>query len=120
MPSKSPKKPKNPPAFLYPALLVIGMGIAYGSLLINQQFPITLSLASMLSPTGAKVLVGGFRIKHWLVGVIVLVGGILAYFTEDKHSLTKQIGTVLIGIGTLLIIDEPESIIRTITTGQYP
>lgn len=113
-------KLKKPPAFLYPSLLVIGMVIAYGSLLVNQEFQVTLSLASMLSPTGAKVSVGGFRIKHWLVGIIVGFIGILAYFTENKHTPTKAFGIIMTGAGVLLILDEYEAIIRTITTGQYP
>lgn len=106
--------------FLYPSLLVIGMGIAYISLLVNQEFQVTLSLASILSPTGAKVAIGGFRIKHWLVGMIVGVIGIMAYFTEENHNATKAIGMLMAGAGLLLVFDEYEAIIKTITTGQYP
>lgn len=113
-------KPKTPPIFLYPSLLVIGMGVAWVSLLVNQEYQVTLSLASMLSPTGAKVLVGGFRIKHWLVGVIVGVVGVLAYFTENKHTTTKAFGVIMTGAGILLILDEYEAVIKTITTGRYP
>lgn len=96
------------------------MGIAYGSLLINQEFHVTLSLASMLSPTGAKVTVGGFRVKHWVVGAIIGIVGVLAYFIEDKHTTTKAVGMLMIGAGILLVLDEYETIINTITTGQYP
>lgn len=99
--------------------LVVGALIAGLSLMANQQFPGTaLSLASALSPTGAQVSVGGFRVKHWVPGFFLSVCAFMLF--SLKPSLMKQIGLTLFGIGAVLMIDEKEDILRFVTTGAYP
>lgn len=55
---------------------------------------------SLLSPGGGQVVVFGFRIKHWMVGVaLVACGTVLVPFKRLS-------GMFLLGVGAALIVDE--------------
>lgn len=101
-------------------LFILGTGVAYFSLIINQQFSISMNIASILSPTGAQVSVSGFRIKHWVVGVFFVFISTLISSSTKKYDLAKQSSFVMLGIGTMLIIDEYDAVTRFIKTGIYP
>lgn len=101
-------------------LVVIGLCIGWISLSVNQLLPYQFSIASLISPTGAQVTVGGFRIKHWIVGIFLTVFAFLSYITAPKKSLLKSAGLVMVGTGVFLIVDEYEAVIRFLTTGVYP
>ena len=55
------------------------------------------TLQSMLSPSGGQVYIYGFRVKHWMIGIIAIIAG---YLYRGKH------GDFLIGFGSILVIDE--------------
>lgn len=103
-------------------LTLFGIGIALGIALLvfNQYFAISVNIASLLSPTGAQTTLYGLRIKHWVVGMGVCFLGLMMTTSTKKNNLVKQISFIILGIGTLLIIDEYEAVWRFITTGTYP
>lgn len=117
------KKPPSPayPAFLY-SISLIGLGVVVAMVLLflNQQFPIKMNIASLLSPTGAQATIAGLRIKHWLEGVIISILGVALARMETKKPLIKEMGFVLVGLGGFFIFDEYEAVFKTITTGVYP
>lgn len=57
------------------------------------------SWPSLLAPTGAEIVVFGFRIKHWMVGLgLIVCSAALVSF--------KKISAFLFGVGIALILDE--------------
>lgn len=101
-------------------LVIIGMSLSWIALSINQLIPYQFNLASLVSPTGAQVTVAGFRIKHWIVGVILAVLAYITYTLSSKKSPFKTISPVMTGAGIFLVIDEYEAVMKFITTGAYP
>lgn len=101
-------------------LIVVGLVIGWVSLSLNQLFPYQYSIASLVSPTGAQVTLGGFRIKHWVVGIFLSGFAFLSYTTSPKKSLLKQAGLVILGSGIFLVVDEYEAVFRFVSTGAYP
>lgn len=115
------KKEKKAPVYLYVgSLLFLGVVLAWLSLSINQQFPVQLHLASMLSPAGAQVSISGARIKHWLVGVVLSILAVGVYMMNSKKTVFKDVGTVMFGVGFTLVFDEYEDVIHFMATGTYP
>lgn len=103
-------------------LFLFGIGALIGgaSLIFNQYFGVSMTVASLLSPTGAQTTIYGLRIKHWAVGLSLIFLGVIINKSQKKYDIIKQISFVVLGIGFLLMIDEYEAIYNTITTGIYP
>lgn len=104
------------------SILIFGAGavIAYASLILNQQYPVMLSLGSIVSPTGGQATIAGLRIKHWLVGAVLLVFAVALYFKDSKNTLLKHVCIAMAGAGVFLVVDETNSVLCTATTWQYP
>lgn len=103
---------KKPKIFFYYDYFIIGALVTILALILNQQFPITLSIASILTPTGAKLTISGIHIKHWIIGFVILIPSILFMQKSPKVS------SLFSAIGLILIIDEIGDIIKFITTGN--
>lgn len=114
------KKPHNPSIIYYGALILTGFLFAAFMLQVNQLFPIKVHLASLLSPTGAQVTVSGARIKHWVVGIFVLIFGVAVYFKNRTTPWLRDIGVSISSSGQFLILDEYKDVWRFITERQYP
>lgn len=87
-------------------LFIIGGGIASIALLFNQQFHVSISVASLFSPTGARVTVGGVRIKHWMIGVLLMVFALAMVLKSSKSANLKELGVLILGSGAVLFGDE--------------
>ncbi len=94
----------------------IGVMLAVLGLSLNQQFPFQIQLASLLSPTGAQVTLAGWRIKHWLVGFVIIFFSI--FIILDRN--TEKLGIIALGAGTALVVDEWQDILRIMNGGSYP
>jgi hypothetical protein len=79
--------------------LIIGVVIAIISLIIFNSLPPYIVTFSLLSPTGPQIYILGVRIKHWFVGLILLVIG---YVIREDY----RIGYFLMGFGAILFLDE--------------
>lgn len=104
------------------ALLLFSTGaiISAGMLVINSYFPVKLALGSLLSPTGAQFTLMGFRIKHWVTGILIIILSLAITFSKSENIIVHQIGYTMLGAGAFLVVDEYEAVWRTLTTGEYP
>lgn len=68
-------------------------------LLLNNMISFNIYLFSILSPQGMRFYMFGVRIKHWFIGLILIVVG-LFFRDEDPRSY------FLIGLGLVLFVDE--------------
>lgn len=92
---------KNRGNFL--AFYVMGAVFAIISLIFWNFLPtlgITKVNLSIFSPQGAEVYVHGFRIKHWLIGVILLIIGGMIF------PYRREVSGFFMGFGTVLLFDE--------------
>ena len=101
-------------------LFIIGSGLGALALLVNQQFHVSISVASLFSPTGAQLSVAGFRLKHWVTGLLIAIIGAGMFLKRSKMATINELGLVFIGIGFVLTADEYLDVKRFILTGQYP
>jgi hypothetical protein len=81
-------------------LFVLGAGVGILSLALWNILTRGMIFAfSALAPQGGQVYVGGFRIKHWMLGAAI--AGIGAATIRKTPW-----AAFLIGLGTALILDE--------------
>jgi len=79
-------------------------------LLVNGLFPYHIAIFSMLSPNGMQFYIGGLRIKHWFIGLILLVIGY--FFREDSPK-----AYFFMGLGSILILDEIPELLQLYCRG---
>ena len=86
---------------------IYGVSIAIICLIIwNLIGQIELTF-SIFSPTGPIVTIGGTRVKHWLIGIVIMV---FAPFIKNAKLMS-----FLLGFGLMLFIDEvPELLAGTL------
>ena len=83
---------------------IIGFLTGIVLLLANSMFSYHVSMFSILSPNGMQFYILGIRIKHWFIGLILMIIGF--FLREDDPK-----AYFLIGLGLILILDEiPEFI----------
>ena len=82
-------------------MFALGLGSGALCLFLWNYFTggVRISLLSLLSPEGGQVYVAGIRIKHWVLGVWLMLAGAL---TLRKSS----VGAYLLGFGSALLLDE--------------
>ena len=87
-------------------LFIIGSGLGALALVVNQQFHVSISVASLFSPTGARVVVGGVRIKHWMLGILLMILATGMILKDSKSAPIKEFGILILGTGAVLFGDE--------------
>lgn len=92
-------------------LVLIGATISIVLLHFNQQLSGTLSIASMISPTGARVEVSGARIKHWMVGILLCITSIIFYVSKLDIPHIKYLSTIAFASGFTLFADELDELL---------
>ncbi len=86
--------------FFNPIAFFMGFALGLILLIIWGSLPGTVYQLSALSPHGPQVYVSGFRIKHWMVGVVLTIVGLLLSRTHNWS------GWSLTGFGVILVLDE--------------
>jgi len=82
-------------------MFVLGAGLGLLSLALWNYLTrgMRISFLSAFAPEGGQVYVAGFRLKHWMVGLgLILAGGL---------TLNRSVvGAFFIGFGLALFLDE--------------
>lgn len=79
---------------------LLGIVVAVICLSIWGSLSFTVYSFSLLSPNGPRVLLFGFRLKHWMIGLTLLMLSPLISLKSDKAA------SFVMGFGLILILDE--------------